>query len=525
MKKLTIIYIIIIIFIASFFVRYFPVWLKGFPAQMAGENLVLARNLTVTGEYKIEDEKGVTLSSSLIKEKGIKSNLGNSLTPIIYGKIFSKFGHNLDVAAYASLLAYALTNILLFLIVLRLFNLKIALIFSAVDIFSPFVTRGALWPGFYEWAALFFTAGLMVYLWPVKKRKFEYLNLILASVFWGLAILARNAFFISFIPFLIYDFYKTKSFKRAMALIIPLIIIVGIFIAPGYIKNNKNAYLSSSESGYSLHLFPDYYTQHFEKEKYLESVKGTNNPDLNEYLIQYGYPVSLKNKLLMYFHSIKFYPIYLFKTETLGGPFIVLFIIAGIAYLIKNKDDLTKLLLGWMIVWYLSLIVLKTNAWQHFLEIRFPLILFETLGIYWLCKFIWGISAKNKIKYIMISIFFLSLIIHLSQANGWLLHEIYKNSDMAETMDLVPKIKNADLKINDVVAVGRQNDLALKLNYLTDFNYIYFDSNTIENLIKENKLNQAFDKFGVTKIAGFPQELTKEIIKNSKATSIDNMRP
>lgn len=483
---------------------------------MAGENLVLARNLSATGEYKIEDEKGVTLSSKLIKEKGINSNLGNSPTPLLYAKIFNKFGTSLNAAVYATLLIYALTSVLLFLTILRLFNIKIALIFSLVEIFSPLTLRGALWPGFYEWAMLFFAIGLSFYLLPKNSSGLAAAKLAAAGAFFGLATLARNAFAFSFIPILIYDFYRNKSIKRMTILILPAIILGGFFFA------SNNAYLSSSETGYSLHLFPDYYTQHFEKEKYLESIKGTSEPDLNEYLIQYGYPISLKNKLLMYLHSIKFYPIQLLKMTTVGGPFIVLFLIAGLIYLLKTKNYLAKLFLVWIILWYIFMAALKTNAWQQFLEIQFPLTLLAALGIWRLAKFIWDQNAKIKTKYILISLFFSSLIIHLGQSNQWLLHEIYENSTTSEAIVLAEKIKNTDLKINEVIAVGRHPDMALKLNYLTDFNYIYFDENTIRNLIKENRLKEAFDKFGVTKIAGFPGELAKEITRNSKLTNIDN---
>jgi hypothetical protein len=44
----------------------------------------------------------------------------------------------------------------------------------------------------------------------------------------------------------------------------------------------------------------------------------------------------------------------------------------------------------------------------------------------------------------------------------------------------------------------------------------------VKKLLKENKLQWAFDQFGVTKIIGYDKELTDEIVKVTKIEVIDN---
>jgi hypothetical protein len=525
MKKKYLILIIILIFIVSVAVRYWPVYHKGFSYSIEADNLILARNLSLTGEYKIDNEKNVVLSSKIVKEEGIQSKFGNKLTPILYGKIFGLFGFDRNIPLYVSLILYGIVSVLLFLLVLKLFNIWVALIFSFIEVFSPLVVQYATRAGSYEWAVLFLVIALLFYLWKEKPNLFR---LFLAGLFFALASLTRNSFLILPFVFLIYDFWKNKSFKRIIVLVLPLFVLWGIYLGPSFIEKGEidNAYINSQEttSAY-MHIFPDPYTWHFERDVYVESVQGITNYDYSQFLLKYGYPISFKNKVLMYWASIKSYPKGLFAQTTIGGPFLVFFMILGGVCLFGKKKELLQLFVLWAGFLYFFLIVLKSNHWGHFMVLQLPLFLLISLGIYWMIQFILKQNFRNYFKYFFILGFIFILFLHLVQSDKWMLHERYENSNMEQTLVLVEAVKGKKQNIDkgiDIIAVGLQNPAASVLNYYTDFSCVYFDANTVKKLLKENKLQWAFDQFGVTKIIGYDKELTDEIVKVTKIEVIDN---
>jgi hypothetical protein len=508
-KKYIIIFTLIIIFFLSLIIRYYPIWHKGYQYSISAENLILARNLSLTNKYSLEDSKNIILSSGLVEKKGIPSNLGNKLTPIIYKYIFDLFGLKLDLALYISLLLFGLTNILLFLLLLKLFNFQIACLFSLIDIFMPLVIKGAGIDGFYEWAMLFFTIGLLIYL---LKEKGSYSRLIFASLFFGLAALARNAFLISFIPFIIYDFWKNRSYQRIIVFILPFILLWGIYLGPDYLAGQPNRYLAQGDIGYDGHLFPDPYTYHFKKDNYLRNIENPNG-ELISFLAKYNYPLGLKDHLASYFYSLKFYLREIFRIVNLGGIFIVLLALIGGVYLYQRKHSWLKLFSFWFIFLFASLIFLKTSNWDHFLEIRFPIILLIALGLYYLIEFIKQLNIQAKFRYLWIIILILTIVFHLFETNRWNFHEIYNTSQMKDVLNLVEKVNQKKISKNDVIAVGLYQGAPLVLNYYTDKNFVYFSPQTIEKLLKEDKLSLIFREFGVTKIIGFEAALSQEMLQ------------
>jgi 4-amino-4-deoxy-L-arabinose transferase-like glycosyltransferase len=524
MKKKYIILIIVLIFIISVAVRYWPIYHKGFSFSFESDNLILARNLALTGEYKIDNEKNVILSSEIIKENGIVSAIGNKLTPILYAEIFKIFGFDKNLPLYVSLVLYGIVTALFFLIVLKLFNIWVALIFVFIDIFSPLVMQYAIRFGTYEWAVLFLAIALLIYLWKEKPGIFK---LIISGLFLALASLARNSFLILPFAFLVYDFIKNKSFKRVIIFILPVMVLWGIFLFPNVIEGGtiNNAYLSPQEITRDyMHIFPDPYTWHFERDAYIKEVTGTTNYTYSEILNYYGYPVSFKNKVLMYWASIVSYPKGLFAQTTIGGPFLVFFLILGGIYLYEKKKDLLKLFVLWGGFLYLLLIINKSNHWGHFLSLQFPIFLMISLGVYWLIQFLRKQDWKNYYKYLLIFGIILVLFIHLIQSDKWMFHERYLYSGAEDTLKLVKVIEGQKDEIdkkNDVIAVGSPNSNAPAIiNWYTDFSCVYFDPETVKKLLEKSKLQWAFEQFGITKIIGYDQDLTEEVIKATNADVI-----
>lgn len=523
-KHIVLIIAVFFVFIFSFAVRFYPILHKGYPPNIRADSLLLARNLSLSNEYKIESEKGVILSSSLLKERGAITNSGNELSNVLYAKVFDVFGFSPDIPVYVSLVLWALTTALLFLIILRLFNIWLALIFVLVDIFAPIVLASSIRPGSYEWAALFFTIALLFYLWNLNKGKFRYTKLFFAGSFFGLATLAGNAYLISLVPFLVYEFFRNKSFKRVLIFVLPFILVWGIYLGPGFIKEGafNNYYLTSAKTSSSeyMHIFPDPYTYHFEREEYIGTVLDTRTPDFIKALTFYNYDVSFSQRLWLYWTSAIFYIQEFFRLTNIGGALTILFFFLGIGYLYKKKNRLLLLFGIWIGIWYFALVFYGSSSNHHLAEIRFPIFFLVSLGVYWIIQFILGLNTKKKFKYLLILALLFFIFLDLTQSDKWLLHEKYENTNMEEILSTAEILKQADIVKEDIIAVGFPNETPLTLNYYTNLNLVYFHPDTIKKLLDENKLQWAFEQFEITKIVAYDRDLTAGILE---ATNVENI--
>lgn len=81
-----------LIFIFTLVLHYTP-FLKGFSPAMDTNNLVLAKNMCLTGQEAAENKLNIYISLDLIKDgQGIKATTKNQLTPLIYSKLFVILG-------------------------------------------------------------------------------------------------------------------------------------------------------------------------------------------------------------------------------------------------------------------------------------------------------------------------------------------------------------------------------------------------------------------------------------------------
>lgn len=530
MKRVYLVLIILAIFVLSFAFRYAPLAYKGYSYNDFADNLILARNLDLTSTYRIDSQKNVVLSSEVVAQEGVDSNIGNKLTSILYAWVFKVFGFSQSLPLYLSLLLYALTSVILFLLVFRLFNLPVALLFSLFDVFAPLVFQYAITPGMYEWAIFFFSLGFLIYLYPKKSGDKNHpeklITLFLAGIFLALASLTRNSLLLAALAFFIYDFWQTRSFKRIIVFVLPLVIFWGIYLGPTYLHsgNSGNTYLGGGNySGY-LHFMPDSYTWFYDRDNYIATIIDDTNYDYIQGLAHYGYPTSLKNRLLMYWASIKSYPMAIFDQTMLGGPLILLFMMWGGIYLYKKDRGLLKFFGYWLIVVYIFLVILGSNHWGHLLSLEFPLFVLAALGSWQAIQFIKKQTIRKNSSYALNSIFVILLFLHLIQSDKWAFHEAYTYSNIEPSRELVELVKDNESELNrknDVIAVGLDNQLASLVNWQTDFSAIYFDEETIKKLLEEDKLEWAFDQFKVTAVLGYSPELMAQISQSSNVKTIE----
>jgi hypothetical protein len=176
----------------------------------------------------------------------------------------------------------------------------------------------------------------------------------------------------------------------------------------------------------------------------------------------------------------------------------------------------------WFIVWYGLLIFMKGNNWDHFLELRFLIVLGIALGIIWFIDLILPLFKNNKSKYVVIAIFAIGFLTHFIQADQWMLHEEYSSSPIENILELSQAVNKTQLdKYKDVIAVGTSLSHPWAMNYYTDQSFVYFDVQTIKKLLSQQKLAWAFEQFGVTRVIGYEPTLTQEIIAQTNITDIE----
>ena len=480
-----------ILFVLSFF-RIAPVVYKGYAPTGLHENIILARNLAVSGKYSIENQKNVILSSSKIAQEGVVSTFGNKLTIYIYSFIFKILGFSPNLPFYASVLMFAFSAVLIFLIIFEIFgNFWLAATASSLDLFMPFVWKGSLFAGAYEFAVVFFLLGLLLY---IKWRSKNPYVLVLSGLFFGLAIASRNAFLFSVLAIAFYEFYRTRKWKWAVFVAAPAL---AVFLLLGALNNS---YVKSTDESFTRygHLFPDPYTYHFEKDEYIKDVAlSSNDPEFVEFLAKYGYSVPLSKTIRVYAWSFIFYIKESFSLINFGGPLFVFLAFFGAVMLYKEKREWFAFCVFWLSLLYLGLILLKTNNWDHFLEIRPIIILFISFAV-WKIIGIFKIYFSQK-KSVLLSAVFVSLLaFQLFYTNKWLFHQDYEASFMPKANLIIDNLKKRGLSKEDVIAVDHNQNATAILNYYTDLSFVYFSHETLEKLEEKGNLQDVLKKFGVT---------------------------
>ncbi|MFA6410766.1 MAG: hypothetical protein WCW26_04310 [Candidatus Buchananbacteria bacterium] len=526
-KKLLIIFLAVLIFAGSFLVHYLPVLVKGYSPAICTDNLILARNYYLTGQKTIENESGVYLSTDLIKENGgIAATTENELTPIIYSQLFRVFGFLPDLPLYISLICFSLILVLLFLLFNKMFNLSVALLAVGFGLLVPIFWWGSVYLGFYEFALLFFVLGFFIYFYPKQP---SYFHLIFASLFFGLAALCRNAFLISFLAILIFDFFKNRSIKKSVVFVLPFAAIVGLVFGLEVFAGS-NLYLSPKKVeafSYYTHLFPDPYTYHFEAESYLAEIKDNAKGDIAGMIVDrgdYNFSEYLQKRGEILINSVNYYLRQLISLTILGGPITLLFVIFGFYFLQKENKKLFYFFGFWFSFLAFFLLFLKTSNWDHLLEILPLISLTGGLGVYYCLQSIYHWETDKNKSLILTIILVIAVFGNLFGLSKIMFSREYGGQNLVvKAQSIINGLKAANLDSKkDVVAIGIHPGLSGVLNYYTDKNYIYFDPETIIRLTKENKLKEGFDYFGVTAIAGFSDEIMATAANQTKVLIIKN---
>lgn len=539
-RKLLIVFFLLAIFILAIGVWYSPVVFKGYANETIPEGVNLAKNYHETGILAFKNDKSVVLSSTLVKEEGYSFVKSQYLRSLFYAKIFDIFGvPNYNSLILISIILYALVLILFTVLVLYLFDFKIAIVFSLIYIFSPLGWSLAYSLCLYEFCLLFLALFFIFYFWGLKKseeskNKIGIILFSLSGMFLALSALSKEVTLIFALAFGIFLLFK-KLKKQLIFISIPFVIILMIFWLPSVI-GGENKHLSllpgqaieKSVFAEYLHLFPDPYTYHFEKEEFLEEFKSqdfgiTENLEAKKILINLDFgKIGLVSHFkvgiyLLFQHIAK-----LFSLEDFGGPLITLLLILGLVYLKKERKLLYNIFLYWLIIALFLFSFVFFVGRSHLMDFIWILILLVAFGLVFSFRIIEDYFKLSGKKAIFLEIAIIILVLyHLVLVNHVVLGEKYDEEFLPKSIAYAQAIEKFEIQDRDVIAIPEEfSNQITTLNYLTDKSFVIFRSSTLIKLLKENKINEAFEYFEVKYILGYSEELSNEIEARTNAINI-----
>lgn len=532
---------ILAIFVSAVFVWYSPVLFKGYAPYQISSGISVARNMSEAGFFSLESDLNVVLSSSLVSEKGQATGITNSqLTPYFYSGIWSLFGpFSANQLIFLDIIIEALVLVLFAILVADLFGRKVSLFFALIYIFLPFNWQMAYEVASYE-VALLFVALFFIFYFQAQKdyfRKYSRFFLILSGIFLAGAIFAKEAF-ILLPPFLILFLLWKKRKEALLFIMIPLFLLMGVFWLPNFVKNSNLNLLpgidkeqsQSADFSFYAHLYPDPYTYHFNKEEFLEekfknydksgvSIAKIENSKVMKNVGVKGVSFLERIKVSLVIGSRHFFRFV--SLEEVGGPFVFLLLFLGLYYLKRNNWELGRFFIGWIVfsVLIMSLILLLSRS--HLMDFNWAIALMITLGVLTLSQMIFGYFGVKENKLIWIQLFVLMILLYnFVLANHVVFGDLYDKTKVPKLEAYSQEIKSFNIKDEEVIALDMHGSNMYQLNYLSDKSLVMFRKNTIEKLIKENKLNEAFDKFNVKYVLGYSDDFTEKIVKSSDVKNI-----
>jgi len=538
-KQYKILFLVCVFFLAVL-VWYSPVIFKGYSAQPISQDVLLAKNYHETGILAIQNNQSIVVSSNLIVEQGYKLPMSQYLRSVFYAKIFNITGVlDYNDLILLSIILYALVFILFVVLILYLFNFKIAAIFSVIYIFSPIGWGLSRLSGAYEFCLLFLALFFIFYFLGVKKiekskNKFNNLFFVVSGIFLSLSILSREATLVFALAFFI--FLLIKRFKQQLIYIfVPFLFLLIFFWLPPFLSG-ENGYLSlltnrptqKSNVIAELHVFPDSYTYYFEKEEFLETFRNqgggwTENIETRKTLTNSGFEkFNLFNRIKVNFYILSQHISRFFSLEDFGGPFFLLLLILGLIYLRNKHKFLYQLSLYWLIISFFVFVFVILVSRNHLMDFIWILILLMSLGLSYLIQIIKNHFKLNKAWTVFLSVTIIGLVVyHLILVNHVVLSKEYNKDFMPRSTIYAKEIDKLKISEKDIIIIpGDFPGQDATLNYLTNKSFVIFRSSTLEKLLEEEKINDAFKYYGIKYILGFSEELSVEITERTGVVNI-----
>ncbi len=158
---------------------------------------------------------------------------------------------------------------------------------------------------------------------------------------------------------------------------------------------------------------------------------------------------------------------------------------------------------------------------SHLMDFNWAIALLGSLGLISLIELIGDyLNLKKKKQFFLYIVFLFIIIYHLILVNHIVWSKAYDNNNNLMVQAYSQEIKKLNLIDNDVIALDLTSSIMYNLSYLTDKSFVLFRSETIKDLLEENKLDWAFKQFGVKYILGYSDELSEKIINQANIVNI-----
>jgi hypothetical protein len=537
-KKLIIPVFFGVVFVLAIVVWYSPIIFKGHSFQPISQDMLLAKNYHESGVFATQNNQSVVVSSDLTRDNGYQLPISKYLGSAIFAKIFNVIGiPDYNLLVLLSIILYAIVLVVFTILTKKIFGLKIAAIFSLIYIFSPIGWGLSYDSSGYGFCLLFLGVSLIFYFSGTKgrDRKNSIINilfLVFSGIFLGLSALSKEITLVFALAFFIFLVIK-KLKKQLLYVFIPFAVLLIIFWLPSFL-NGGNRYLSlitghttkANVALAELHLFPDAYTYYFEKDSFLKDFQGqdlgvSENIETKKVLANYGFgKITIFERGKVGAYALSQHLFRFVSLQEFGGPFILLLLILGLIYLKKKNKFLYNLSAYWVTIsiFVFSFIILVSR--NHLMDFVWPITLMVSLGVFYLLQIVKEHFKLNKT--ILIDIIIVVLILyHLFLVNRIVLGTAYDSESVPRILAYSREINEIEIKDNQVIAVpGDILGQDFSLAYLTGKSFVIFRPETLEKLLKENKIKTALDNFGVKYILGYSGSLSNEITNKTKTTNI-----
>jgi len=544
LKSLALIAFLAAVFIGAVGFWYSPVLFKGYATEPLTERIPLARNYALTGRYAVESDLNVALAPELAKDEAHESTEGNKFGTVSYSWIFRLLGwQSWNNLVLVNVAVYAMSLALFTLAVCLLFGFWPSALFAAIYILLPFNGSTARIVSYYEFAQLYLSLFVLGY-FVGRKSRFKYVFMAASGIFLSLACLAREAFFI-FLPIFFFWLFWQKRKRELLAVFIPVGLIIGIFWLPAiFAAGSQNDYAKlfaatdQKENNWTDfptygHLFPDPYSFHFDRQAVVDKI----NADLADETASWFYKIDrLKVSKNFGVREINYFERLIVGLNIavthlagyldigfIGGPMILILMMAGFWELGRKDRSMSALFAFWfagsLVLWSFFALVIR----NHLMDSGWIIALLAALALAGLPALLRDHYRLNaSVPYIaglVIAAVFYGLILgnHVSLGQGY-----DGGRSLNLSLDyLAQKIIAQNVSSTDVIAVSNFSAHPV-LNYLTGKSDVYFAPETVMRLAQENKLQDAFDKFGVKYVAGYDDAVSSAIASSSRAVNISS---
>ncbi len=503
------------------------------PVLLAGDvydvfPLLDARNFAATGMFSVTDVLGRFLSTHLLGQLGVTSGADGRLSAVLIG-LFSSIidWHDLVGWTLVSSATIAVSAFLWWLTVYRLFEARTAWV--SVIIFScmPIYWREALWLDAYNFALLFFFASTATFVWLREKSLIG--ASIASGIFFGLSIASKDALLI-FLPWILVGSvwtYRKNLNEVAVSLLLFFVCAGGVYVLPYMGDIARDGYPSNQnltrfwpgdqpiQNDFYLHLYPDPYTFFFDKDHYdADTLAALPHASFLERVQKYkilinfevgsiGLLTTVANGLWLFAGVIP----NLFQQEHLGGAALWLFIVPGLILLWRKNTKLCVFLIGLFLSSEFVVRFVMHYARNHLMDTGWIFALFAALGVVAIAD---ALSEKKIFSPKTASVFVtLFLAMQLVQANRVLLANQYRHAMTADVR--IASAALASLPEDSVIASGYSSSINQQLAFLSDRTIAPFASETVERLVRNKSLSEAFQTYRVTHVIAYDAELTDKI--------------